>query len=170
MQDIEKWFGRWNVIHLFHDVSINSCVSQAFLLCQYIMTRGKCGGSCFAYYTGYLTPQYKTMFFVEQGNHKHQNMLKPIPLSVTQNDSFHEIQLTLSTNYVRQGVGAQVKRVIGTTHFSLNKFATLTYHTLIQCSTVDHIDHAFHTVSTELNPCMNTLTIAVCTLDCAFQQ
>ena len=30
--------------YLFHDVSINSCVSQAFLLCQYIMTREKCGG------------------------------------------------------------------------------------------------------------------------------
>ena len=31
MQDIEKWFGRWDARHLLHDASLDSLVNEAFL-------------------------------------------------------------------------------------------------------------------------------------------
>ena len=42
MQDMEKWFGRWDATHLLHDVSLDSFVNEAFLQCQRIMTWDKC--------------------------------------------------------------------------------------------------------------------------------
>ena len=31
MQDMEKWFGRWDVTHLLHNASLDSSVNEAFL-------------------------------------------------------------------------------------------------------------------------------------------
>ena len=31
MQDLEKWFGRWDATHLLHDASLDSSVNEAFL-------------------------------------------------------------------------------------------------------------------------------------------
>ena len=31
MQDMEKWFGRWDATHLIHDGSLDSLVNEAFL-------------------------------------------------------------------------------------------------------------------------------------------
>ena len=50
MQDLEKWFGRWDATHLLHDASQDSSVNEAFLQRQCIMTWDKCGGSRFTKY------------------------------------------------------------------------------------------------------------------------
>ena len=38
MQHMEKWFGRWDATHLFHDAPLDSSVNEAFLQHQCIMT------------------------------------------------------------------------------------------------------------------------------------
>ena len=38
MQDMEKWFGRWDATRLLHDASLDSSVNEAFLQRQCIMT------------------------------------------------------------------------------------------------------------------------------------
>mgnify|MGYP000099513026 CR=1 FL=1 len=38
MQDMEKWFGRWDATHLLHDASLDSFVNEASLQCQCILT------------------------------------------------------------------------------------------------------------------------------------
>ena len=81
MQDKEKWFGRWDVRHLLHDASLDSSINEAFLQCQCVLTRDKCGGSRFTHYTIDVSPNYKTIFCAEQGNPTHQYMLESVPLS-----------------------------------------------------------------------------------------
>ena len=49
MQDMEKWFGRWDATHLIHDASLDSSVNEAFLQRQCIMTWEQCGGSRFTH-------------------------------------------------------------------------------------------------------------------------
>ena len=66
MQDMEKWFGRWDATHLIHDASLDSSVNEAFLQRQCIMTWGKCGGSHFTHYTTDVLLNYKTIFFTER--------------------------------------------------------------------------------------------------------
>ena len=53
MQDMGKWVGRWSATHLLHGASLDSLVNKAFLQRQRIMTREKCGGSCFTVHTLY---------------------------------------------------------------------------------------------------------------------
>ena len=53
---MEKWFGRWDATH---DESIDSSVNEAFLQRQ-------------MYHDMRQMPNYKTVFFVERGNHTHQ--------------------------------------------------------------------------------------------------
>ncbi|MCO5587893.1 hypothetical protein L7F22_041845 [Adiantum nelumboides] len=45
MQDIKKWFGRWDALHLLHDASIDSQVNGAFLQRQCITAweKSECG-------------------------------------------------------------------------------------------------------------------------------
>ena len=81
MQDMNKWFGRWDAIHLLHDASLDSSINDAFLQCQCVMTWDKCGGSHFTHYTTDVAPNYNAIFFADQGNHTHRYMLEPIPLS-----------------------------------------------------------------------------------------
>ena len=81
MQDIVKWFGRWDATHLLHDASLDSSVNEAFLQHRYIMTWDKCGGSCFTHYTTDVATNYKTIFFAERGNRTHIYIFEPIPLS-----------------------------------------------------------------------------------------
>ena len=70
MQDMEKWFDRWDATHLLHDASLDSS-KKAFLQRECIMTWNTCGGSCFTHYTTHVAPNYKTIFFTEQGNCTH---------------------------------------------------------------------------------------------------
>ena len=80
MQDMEKWFGRWDTTHLLHDKSLDSSVNEFFLQFQCIMTWKNVEA-----HTSHITqvePNYKTIFFTEQGNRTHQCMLEPILLSV----------------------------------------------------------------------------------------
>ena len=37
MQDIKKWFGKWDAIHLLHDMPIDSTMNEVFSKHQYIM-------------------------------------------------------------------------------------------------------------------------------------
>ena len=107
MQDMEKWFGRWDATHLIHDASLDSSVNETFLQRQ-------CGGSRFTHYNTHVAPNYKTIFFVERGNRTHRYMLEPIPLSSIR---------TIAS--MRRGVGAQVMRVVDYAHFALNKSKSL---------------------------------------------
>ena len=59
MQDMEKWFGRWDATHLLHDASLDSSVNEAFLQRHCIMTWDKCGGSHFTHYTTHVAANYK---------------------------------------------------------------------------------------------------------------
>ena len=76
MQDMEKWFRRWDATHLLHDASLDSSVNEAFLQRQCIMTWEKCGGSRFTHYITHVA------LTTERGNRTHRYMLEPIPLSV----------------------------------------------------------------------------------------
>ena len=38
MQDIEKWFGRWDATQLLHDTSLDFSMNEAFLKRQCVMT------------------------------------------------------------------------------------------------------------------------------------
>ena len=42
MEDINKWFKRWDAIHLLNDASIDSSVNEAFLQCQCITEWERC--------------------------------------------------------------------------------------------------------------------------------
>ena len=81
MQDIKKWFGRWDAIHFLHDAQVDSFVIEAFLQHQFIRTQEKCGRSCFVHYTTYIRPNCKITFFAERENQTHQYILEPISLS-----------------------------------------------------------------------------------------
>ena len=85
MQDMEKWFGRWDATHLIHDASLDSSINEAFLQRQCIMTWDTCGGSPFTHYTTHVALNYKTTFFVERGNRvSHRFMLETIQLCTIQ--------------------------------------------------------------------------------------
>ena len=56
MQDMEKWFGRWDATDLIHDASLDSSIKEAFLQCQCIMTWEKYGGSHITHYTTHVAP------------------------------------------------------------------------------------------------------------------
>ena len=67
VQDMEKWFARWDATHLLHDASLDSSISEAFVQHQCIMTWDKSRGSRFTNYTTHVAPNYKTIFFAERG-------------------------------------------------------------------------------------------------------
>ena len=141
MQDIEKWFRRWDATHLLHDASLDSSVNEAFLQRQCIMRWDKCGGSRFTHYTTHVAPNYKSIFFAERGNRTHRYMLEPIPLSAIRTIA----SMRLSSHALRCETGRW-----GTSDES-GRLCTLCpkqvreseYHTLIQCSAFDHIRPCF---------------------------
>ena len=58
------------------------------------------------------------------------------------------------THYnVRQGVGAQVMRVVDHAHFSLKKFGNVSMTLCYNALTLIIFGYAFHTSSTKPNPC-----------------
>ena len=138
MQDIEKWFGRWDARHLLHDASLDSSVNEAFLQRQCIMTWDKCGGSRFTHYTTNVASNYKTIFFAERGSRTHRYMLELIPLASIRTIAF----MRLSSHAFQCETGG----CWGTSDES-GRLCTLCpkqvreseYHTLIQCSAFDHI-------------------------------
>ena len=85
----KNWFGRWDARHFLRDSScrLDSLVNEGpFLQPHCILTWNKCRGSCFTHYTTHVAPNYKTIFFAEQGNHTHRYMLESICHS---NHCFH---------------------------------------------------------------------------------
>ena len=72
MQEMNKWFERYDAAHLLHDASIDSLMNEVFLQCQCIMTLEKCQASCSTHYNTYVATNYKIIFFPEQENHKDQ--------------------------------------------------------------------------------------------------
>ena len=70
-----------------------------------------------------VAPNYKTIFFAEQGNDTDQYMLEPsrcVPF-----EPLLPCDLAHMHCNVRRGVGAQVMRVVDCTHFALNKSGRL---------------------------------------------
>ena len=82
MQNIEKWFGRWDTTHMLRDASIDSFVNKAFLQAQCILSWEESVGSHFSHYTTYVEPNYKTIFFAKWGDHTRQYILEFISLSI----------------------------------------------------------------------------------------
>ena len=70
-------------------------LDEVFLQCECIGTWKKCGGSCFTKYTTYVTPNYKTRLFVEQGNYTHRHYVKTDHIICHPNHCFHMIWFTL---------------------------------------------------------------------------
>ncbi|MCO5550705.1 hypothetical protein L7F22_004195 [Adiantum nelumboides] len=81
MQDIKKWFGRWDALHLLYDPSRDPNVNEAFLQRRCIIAWETLGGSRFIHYTTHVAPNYKAIFFSERRSRTHPYMLEPIPLS-----------------------------------------------------------------------------------------
>ena len=134
MPDMEKWFGRWDATHLLHDVSLDSSVMRQ---CECIMTWDKCGGSHFTHYTTHVAPNYKTIFFVEWGNRTNRYMLEPIPLStVRTNASMRLSSHALRCETGRWGTSDESVRLCRLCPKQVREFEC---HTLIQCSSYDHI-------------------------------
>ena len=67
IENMHKWFGRYLgryvVLHLLHDASIDSSLNEAFQQYQCTMTWESYGGSYFTSYTTYVAPSYKSIFF-----------------------------------------------------------------------------------------------------------
>ncbi|MCO5590826.1 hypothetical protein L7F22_044801 [Adiantum nelumboides] len=120
MQDIKKWFGRWDALHLLHDASIDSQVNEAFLQRQCITAWEKSGGSRFIHYTTHIAPNYKTMFFAERRNHTHTYMLDPIPLSAIRTIA----AIRLTSHFLRCKIGRE-KSQIDFAHYAHCKFESL---------------------------------------------
>ena len=126
----------WNTWFLIHGL-----VNEAFLQCQCIMIWEECGGSQFTHYTTHVALYYKTIFFVERGNHTHRYMLEPIPFSAIRTIA----SMRLSSHALRCETGRW-----GTSDES-GRLCTLCpkqvweseYHTLIQCFAFDHIRPCF---------------------------
>ena len=164
MQDIEKWFGRWDARHLLHDASLDSSVNYAFLQFQCIMTWDKCGGSHFTHYTTHVTPNYKIIFFTERGNRTHRYMLEHISLSTIQTiASMRLSSRALWCETGRWGTSDESGRLCTLCPKQVRESE---YHTLIQCSAL----WSYSTMlSTSLRPspilAWIPLTTTMCTLD-----
>ena len=150
MQDLEKWFGRWDARHLLHDASLDSSVNDVFLQRQCIITWEKCGGSRFTNYTINVAPNYKTIFFAKRGSRTHRYMLEPIPPF----EPLLSCDLARMHWDVRRDVGAQVMRVADYAQFALNKFESQSITLWYNAPPLTIFDHAFH-ISLEPNPCTN---------------
>ena len=150
MQDIKKWFGRWDALHLLHDASLDSQVNEAFLQRQCITAWEKSGGSRFIHYTTYVAPNYKTIFFSERGNRTHPYMLEPIPLSAIR--TIASIRLSshsLRCEMGRWGTGEESHRLCTLCPKQVRESE---YHTLLECSAFDHIRACFpHIFNHELS-------------------
>ena len=98
MQDMKKWFGRWDATHLLHDASLDSSINEAFLQCRCIMTWDKCGGSRFTHYTTHVARNYQNHILAERGNHTHRYMLEPTQLSAIRIEPLIPCDLAHITN------------------------------------------------------------------------
>ena len=153
MQDLEKWFGRWDARHLLYDASLDSFVNEAFLQCRCIMTCDKCGGSRFTHYTTNVAPNYKIIFFAERGSRTHRNMLERIPISAIR--TIASVRLSshaLRCETLRWGTSDESGRLCT---LCAKQVWESEYHTLMQCFAFDHIGPCSPHSSIEPNPCMN---------------
>ena len=97
MQDIKKWFARWDALHLLKDASRDHAVNEAFLQQQCIKTWESSGSSRFKHYTTQIAPNYKTIFYGERGKSSHHYLLESIPLSAI----FTTASMRLSSHSLR---------------------------------------------------------------------
>ena len=159
MQAMGKWFGNWDVTHLLHDTSIHSLINDVLFNAKVSCHEENVEAHVHVarVYTTNVAPNFKTMFFTKHGNHKHQYKLEPILLPCHPIHCFHATQVTLNMG-VRQGVGAQVMRVIDYAHFNLNVLR------VSQCDRILYIDHIGlcfpHILLAQISS-----TISMCTLN-----
>ena len=148
---------------MLHDASLDSSVSDTFLQCECIMTWNKCGCSHkFTHYTTYDAPNYETILFAEQGNHTHRYMLGPILLSSIR--TIASMQLNSHAFPCEMGIGHKWWDGRLCT-FCLKQARDSECHTLIQCFVFDHIRPCFPNTLTKPNPCTNSLSTTMCTLN-----
>ncbi|MCO5601339.1 hypothetical protein L7F22_055459 [Adiantum nelumboides] len=146
MQDIKKWFGRWDALHLLYDASRDTNVNEAFLQRQCITAWEPLGGSRFIHYTTHVAPNYKAIFFSKRGSHTHPYMLAPIPLSAIRTDASIRLSShSLRCKIGRWGTGEESHRVCTLCPQQVRESE---YHTLIECSAFLTLEIAFPTFST----------------------
>ena len=165
MQDIKKWFERWDALHLLQDASIDPQVNEAFLQRQCITAWEESGGSRFTHYTTQIAPNYKTMFFAERGNRTHPYMLEPIPLSAIR--TIAAIRLSshsLRCETGRWGNGHESDRLCTLCSLQVRESE---YHTLIECSTFAHIRTCFTQIFSQDQGLHTFLTQPQCGLSIA---
>ncbi|MCO5561969.1 hypothetical protein L7F22_015595 [Adiantum nelumboides] len=150
MQDIKKWFGRWDALHLLYDASRDPNVNEAFLQRQCITAWETLGGSRFIHYTTHVAPNYKAIFFSERGSRTHPYMLEPIPLSAIR--TIASIRLSshsLRCEIGRWGSGEEFHRLCTLCPQQVRESE---YHTLFECSAFAHIRACFPTFSAMGSP------------------
>ena len=141
MQDIKKWFERWDASHLLHNASKDKTVNEAFLQRQCIMAWEGCGGSRFMHYATHVAPNYKSIFFSQRGERTHSYMLEPIPLSAIR--TIASIRLSshsLRCETGRWGTGEESHRLCT---LCPNRVQESEAHTLLECPAFDHIRTRF---------------------------
>ena len=141
MQDIEKWFARWDALHLLKDALRDHAVNEAFLQQQCIKTWESSGSSRFKHYTTQIVPNYKTIFYGERGKRSHPYLLEPIPLSaictiVSIRLSSHSLRCETG----RWGTGEESHRLCTLCPRHVRESEG---HTLLECPAFDHIRTSF---------------------------
>ena len=125
----------------------------------------KCGGSRFTHYTMHVAPNYKSIFFAEQGNRTHRYMLEPIPLFVIRTIA----SMRLSSHALRCETGHWGPSDESHRQCTLcpKKVRESEYHTLIQCSAFDHIWPCFRRLFDRVQSLHEFLSQPQCALSIA---
>ncbi|MCO5602927.1 hypothetical protein L7F22_057067 [Adiantum nelumboides] len=150
MQDIKKWFGRWDALHLLYDASRDPNVNEAFLQRQCIIAWETLGGSRFIHYTTHVAPNYKAIFFSERGSRTHPYMLEPIPLSAIRTIA----SIRLSSHSLRCEIGRWVaeRSFIDYALYVPSKFKSLRTTPYLSAQLLLTLEFAFPTFSAMGSP------------------
>ena len=80
---LKKWYGRWDVLHLLHDVPLDSLMNEDLLQCTIyhdMVETMEADSPESTHYIAYVVLNYKTLFFYKQGNYtRRRNTTQPIP-------------------------------------------------------------------------------------------
>lgn len=165
MQDISKWFKKWNAHHLLHDASLDPTINEAFLQRQCITKWEAHGGSRFIHYTTHIAPGYKAIFFSERSSRTHPYLLETIPISAIR--TLAAIRLSshpLRSETGRWGTGVESLRLCTLCPMGVRETE---HHTLLDCSAFDHLRARFpqlfnepHTISSFISQHARGLSIA----------
>jgi hypothetical protein len=141
MEDIKKWFRRWDAVHLLNDRPRDFSMIQVFLQKQCIAEWERCGGSQFIHYTTVVVPNYKTKFFSKSGNRMYGYMLEPILLYDI--IMIASIRVSFDSRQCKIGGWDIIENTSQLCILCLEQIRESRYRTLLQCSAFNHIRMCF---------------------------